>query len=82
MFCWGKIAEGQPGLGETEDEPVLTPRNIDVSFGSLSEVKDIACGWEHTAVLKNDGVVYTCGNRENGQLGHHREGNKLGQYTM
>ena len=78
MFCWGKIAEGQPGLGETEDEPVLTPRNVDVSFGSLSEVKDIACGWEHTAVLKNDGVVYTCGNRENGQLGHHREGNKLG----
>ncbi|CAH3029533.1 unnamed protein product [Porites evermanni] len=77
MFCWGKIAEGQPGLGETEDEPVLTPRNVDVSFGSLSEVKDIACGWEHTAVLKNDGVVYTCGNRENGQLGHHREGNKL-----
>ena len=51
MFCWGKIAEGQPGLGETEDEPVLTPRNVDVSFGSLSEVKDIACGWEHTAVL-------------------------------
>ena len=51
MFCWGKIGEGQPGLGETEDEPVLTPRNVDVSFGSLSEVKDIACGWEHTAVL-------------------------------
>ena len=45
MFCWGKIAEGQPGLGETEDEPVLTPRDVDVSFGSLSEDKDIACGW-------------------------------------
>lgn len=78
MFCWGKIAEGQLGLGEFEDEPDSIPRNVEESFGSLSEIKDIVCGWEHMAVLKNDGVVCTCGSNENGQLGHHKDGKKLG----
>ena len=78
MFCWGKIAEGRFGLAETEDEPILVPRNVEVSFGTLSEIKDIICGWEHTAFLKNDGVVYTCGSKENGQLGHNKDGNTLG----
>lgn len=78
MFCWGKIAEGQLGFGVTEDEPFLVPRNVEDNFGTLSEIKDIVCGWEHTAVLKIDGVVYTCGSNENGQLGHHKDGKKLG----
>ena len=79
MFCWGKIAEGQIGLGEViEDEPILVPRNMEGSFGALSEVKDIVCGWEHTAVLKTDGVICTCGSNDSGQLGHHKDGRKLG----
>ena len=79
MFCWGKSSEGQLGLGDIGDEPVLSPKKVEDTFGSVSEIKDIVCGWEHTAVLKQDGVVYTCGNNENGQLGHHKEGKKLGK---
>ena len=78
MFCWGKIAEGLHGLNETEDEPILVPRNVEDSFGALSDIKDIVCGWDHTAVLKSDGVICTCGSNENGQLGHHKDGKKLG----
>jgi len=82
MFCWGKSSEGQLGLGETiEDEPVLCPRIVDDTHGTVSEIKDIVCGWEHSAVLKQDGVVYTCGSNENGQLGHHKDGRKLGELS-
>ena len=82
MFCWGKSSEGQLGLGDIEDEPVLSPRNVEDTFGRVSEIKDIVCGWEHTAVLKHDGVVYTCGSNENKQLGHHKDGHKLGKSDM
>lgn len=79
MFCWGKSSEGQLGLGEIiEDEPVLCPRIVDDTYGTVSEIKDIVCGWEHSAVLKQDGVVYTCGSNENGQLGHHKDGSQNG----
>lgn len=67
MFCWGKI----------DDEPWLAPKNVEDCFCALSEIKDIACGWKHTAVLKNDGVICTCGSNENGQLGHHKDVQKL-----
>lgn len=78
MFCWGRCSEGQLGLGEIEDENILSPRNLQSTFGTESEIKDIVCGWEHTAVLKKDGVVYTCGSNENGQLGHNKDGKKFG----
>lgn len=82
MFCWGKSSEGQLGLGEIiEDEPVLCPRIVENTYGTVSEIKDIVCGWEHSAVLKQDGVVYTCGSNENGQLGHHKDGRKLGELS-
>lgn len=77
MFCWGRCSEGQLGLGEIEDENILSPRNLESTFGTESEIKDIVCGWEHTAVLKKDGVVYTCGSNENGQLGHNKDGKKF-----
>jgi len=82
MFCWGKSSEGQLGLGEIiEDEPVLCPRIVENTYGTVSEIKDIVCGWEHSTVLKQDGVVYTCGSNENGQLGHHKDGRKLGELS-
>ena len=79
MFCWGKSSEGQLGLGATDDEPVLSPRNVEDTFGNVAEIKDIVCGWDHTAVLKEDGVVYTCGSNEHGQLGHHKDAKILGE---
>ena len=82
MFCWGKSSEGQLGLGEIEDEPVLSPRIVEDTFGTVSEIKDIVCGWEHSAVLKQDGVVYTCGSNENGQLGHNKDGQRLGEPSV
>jgi len=36
----------------------------------LIGVKQIACGASHTALLLNNGQVYTCGNNTYGQLGN------------
>lgn len=82
MFCWGKSSDGQLGLGEIDDQPVLSPRIVEDTFGKVSEIKDIVCGWQHSAVLKQDGVVYTCGSNEKGQLGHHKDGRKLGELKI
>ena len=65
MFCWGKIAEGHIGLGEViEDEPILVPKSMEDNFGALSQIKDIVCGWEYTAVVTNDVVICTCGRND------------------
>ena len=79
MFCWGKGSEGQLGLGKIEEQPILSPRLVKEPFGVSSQVKEVVCGWEHTALLKNDGVVYTCGSNEYGQLGHKKEGTRFGE---
>ena len=42
---------------------------IDMSNLDLSKVVQVACGYNHTFILKNDGSVYSCGNNEAGQLG-------------
>ena len=42
---------------------------LDRSNIDLSEIKQIACGYAHTFILKNDGSVWACGRNEFGQLG-------------
>ena len=42
---------------------------IDMSNLDLSKVIQIACGWYHTFILKNDGSVWSCGLNDKGQLG-------------
>lgn len=66
-FC-GSNQHGQLGLQSRDDAfvtspaPVLDPRlRISARF--------IACGWTHSAILANDGALFTCGANEDGQLG-------------
>lgn len=54
------------------------PRNyaekneIDFVGGELADrkIKAVACGFQHTAVITEDGDVYTWGNGKSGALGH------------
>ena len=42
---------------------------LDDSQININEIKQIACGYRHTVILKNDGSVWACGGNAYGQLG-------------
>ena len=42
---------------------------LDRSGIEIGDIKQIACGYAHTFILKNDGSVWACGRNEFGQLG-------------
>ena len=64
----GLMQEG--GYDITGEEDINSLLDLLVLSGiSVSEIKQIACGYSHTFILKNDGSVYSCGYNECGQLG-------------
>lgn len=79
IYAWGKAASGQLAIGETEEELVHLPMQVPYYEGFTAKVSDIACGAHHTVFLTNDGMVYTCGSNEFGQLGHGKACSKPGK---
>jgi alpha-tubulin suppressor-like RCC1 family protein len=64
VYGFGDNYDGDLGLGNDTNGkciPTLIP--------SLSNVKQISCGYEHSLALLNNGDVYTFGHNDNGQLG-------------
>lgn len=68
VYGWGDTSHGQLGLGGIEDEQIVTARELQSLCGK--EVKDISMGVQHTVFLMRDGLVYSCGNNDFGQLGY------------
>jgi len=70
VYAWGKNKYGQLGLGHTNNLPLPT------SILPLSDplnpknVRCMAAGKGHSAVIAEDGDVYTWGRGWDGQLGH------------
>ena len=56
--CGGKSPNYRGELGFGNLEPVLSPKFI------MSDVKKISVGLVHTAIIKKDGTVWTCGENE------------------
>lgn len=56
LFAWGKNARGSLGIGTTVDSSPVPIK----TFSGLN-IKQVACGWEHSLVLAGDGVVYAFG---------------------
>uniref|UniRef100_G3SQ72 HECT and RLD domain containing E3 ubiquitin protein ligase family member 6 n=1 Tax=Loxodonta africana TaxID=9785 RepID=G3SQ72_LOXAF len=76
-FGWGSNNAGQLALsGNNVPVQSYKPRSI----GALKElgVVYISCGSEHTAVLTQDGKVFTFGDNSSGQLGHGPTAEKRG----
>ncbi|TKS68356.1 putative E3 ubiquitin-protein ligase HERC3 [Collichthys lucidus] len=71
MLCWGNAKDGQLGTG-MERNPTFEPKNCHVFSGR--GLKEVACGWQHSMFLLQDGSVYTCGSSCCGQLGHDKPG--------
>ena len=69
IYVWGHAASGQLAVGETDDD-IKLPKRVPYYEGFTPKVVDIACGSRHTVFLTNDGMVYTCGSNDFGQLGH------------
>lgn len=70
MYCWGSTIHGELGLGGIEEEQIFTPKEL--SWSIVNKVINVACGATHTLVVTSDGEVYSCGNNDSGQLGHHQ----------
>jgi alpha-tubulin suppressor-like RCC1 family protein len=63
LWACGDNERGQLGLGSTESVSVFTK----VQF--YQRVQQVACGWEHSVLLAEDGSVYATGHGSKGQLG-------------
>eukprot|EP01083_Nonionella_stella_P076243 207667_1 len=68
-MSWGRGYEGhRPVLGHGTEKPQYAPKRIE----ALSNVRvvDVACGWDHSLCVADDGTLYTWGDHTNGKLGH------------
>ncbi len=62
-------------LGHGVERNSLTPRLVESLVGKRP--KELSCGGFHTAVVTEDGRLYTFGGGEHGQLGHNDRVNKV-----
>ena len=76
VWAWGKGAEGQLGLADSEAGDIEGARGDKllptVVKGDLvgRRVTAVAAGESHTVVLTDEGMVFTFGEGSCGQLGH------------
>ncbi|XP_016080639.1 PREDICTED: secretion-regulating guanine nucleotide exchange factor isoform X2 [Miniopterus natalensis] len=65
LFVCGLNKDGQLGLGHTEDVLHFTPCKSLLG----SPIQQVACGWDFTIILTENGQVLSCGSNSFGQLG-------------
>ncbi|XP_062054072.1 secretion-regulating guanine nucleotide exchange factor isoform X4 [Lepus europaeus] len=65
LFVCGLNKDGQLGLGHTEDVLYFTPCNSLLGC----PIQQVACGWDFTILLTENGQVLSCGSNSFGQLG-------------
>ncbi|XP_065221289.1 probable E3 ubiquitin-protein ligase HERC4 isoform X2 [Planococcus citri] len=74
VYGWGNTVDGELGLGGIEENHILEPR--EVTFHDSENIKHVACGEHHSLVLTCNGMVYSCGNNDYGQLGRDKSRTK------
>ncbi len=76
MLCWGSTKYGQLGLGGIEEEIITAPSTNKYFDTSKQRLKQIACGYNHTLYLQDDGTLFSCGSNDYEQLGHDKSRKK------
>lgn len=72
-FSWGEGKFGR--LGHNNEANCYAPRLVESLIGK--KPRQVSCGGFHSAVVTEDGRLYTFGGGEHGQLGHGDRVNKL-----
>ena len=70
VYGWGNVGDGQLGLGGIEEEQIFSPREISLLNGK--RIMSISTSFSHSLFLTEDGILYSCGNNDYGQLGHEK----------
>ena len=65
VWACGYNNYGQLGINSTTTKTTFTQVTTNIN----NDVKEIACGYYHTFIIKNDGSVWACGMNSYGQLG-------------
>ncbi|XP_028577631.1 RCC1 and BTB domain-containing protein 1 isoform X3 [Podarcis muralis] len=73
VYGWGYNGNGQLGLGNNGNQ--LTPCRVAALQGLC--VMQVACGYAHTMVLTDEGLLYAWGANTYGQLGTGSKSNQL-----
>ena len=77
MYCWGRVSDGQLGLGGIQETIIRSPSwNKHVADKTI---RHVACGLKHTLLLTESGVVHSCGSNEKGQLGQDETSTRPGE---
>mmetsp|Transcript_53125 Transcript_53125/g.60193 ORF Transcript_53125/g.60193 Transcript_53125/m.60193 type:complete len:609 (-) Transcript_53125:2595-4421(-) len=73
LYSWGEGKFGR--LGHGGERNCHVPRLVETLLGK--KPRQVSCGGFHTAVVTEDGHLYTFGGGEHGQLGHNDRVNKV-----
>ena len=73
LYSWGEGKFGR--LGHGAERNCHVPRLVETLLGKRP--RQVSCGGFHTAVVTEDGRLYTFGGGEHGQLGHNDRVNKV-----
>jgi RCC1 and BTB domain-containing protein len=73
LYTFGEGKFGRLGTGNERN--CHTPHLVEAMVGK--KPRQVSCGGFHTAVVTEDGKLYTTGGGEHGQLGHNDRVNKL-----
>jgi alpha-tubulin suppressor-like RCC1 family protein len=68
LYTFGRGSEGQLGHGDTETQ--TAPKLVEMQEWVARRIVSVACGSYHTAVVLEDGALYTFGDGDDGRLGH------------
>ena len=71
MYTWGRNSAGQLGLGHKQN--MSKPTRI----RGLTNVREVAAGYNHALAIKNDGTLWTWGYQNDGQLGRALGNNRV-----
>jgi len=66
LWAWGDNRFGQLG----NNDPALVNQNSPVQVGTLTNWKQVACGYYHIEAIKTDGTLWAWGYNAYGQLGN------------